>query len=293
MPTETTFGVQTRYDAISLGLTDTYQRTFLANIRSDNVGEGSVGIYGENTIHWTKWFRTTLGWRGDYFEGTDSSIYDALNSGRTHATIGSPKATTALARWNTKMHPERIKRGRFLKTCRISVGCRGAGGWGVPPWAESGSISREDIVESASNAGPTSTAVTMNTDPAERKYPHAPMAAAARPLPMEAKRALRPSRSRIAACPTNPRLIAAIAGPSRQLAAECEIEAAKMTEKIGVATNAKALTAMATTAIAATSRSDRARSTTIPPGIWPISAARLPTVRTRPMSTCVHFCVVR
>jgi outer membrane receptor protein involved in Fe transport len=96
MPTETTFGVQTRYDAISLGLTDTYQRTFLANIRSDNVGEGSVGIYGENTIHWTKWFRTTLGWRGDYFEGTDSSIYDALNSGRTHATIGSPKATMVL-----------------------------------------------------------------------------------------------------------------------------------------------------------------------------------------------------
>ncbi len=27
------------------------------------------------------------------------------------------------------------------------------------------------MVKSASNAGPTNTAVTMNTDPAERKYP--------------------------------------------------------------------------------------------------------------------------
>jgi hypothetical protein len=91
--TETTFGIQTRYDAISLGLTDTYQRAFMANIRSDKVGEGSIGIYGENTIHWTNWFRTTLGWRGDYFEGTDNSIYDPFNSGRSHAAIGSPKAT--------------------------------------------------------------------------------------------------------------------------------------------------------------------------------------------------------
>ena len=65
----------------------------MANIRSDKVGEGSIGIYGENTIHWTNWFRTTLGWRGDYFEGTDNSIYDPFNSGRSHAAIGSPKAT--------------------------------------------------------------------------------------------------------------------------------------------------------------------------------------------------------
>ena len=100
MPTETTFGIQTRYDAISLGLTDTYQRAFMANIRSDNVGEGSIGIYGENTIHWTKWFRSTLGWRGDYFEGTDNSIYDQFNTGRSHAAIGSPKGTLVVGPFN-------------------------------------------------------------------------------------------------------------------------------------------------------------------------------------------------
>jgi hypothetical protein len=100
LPTETTFGIQTRYDAISLGLTDTFQRAFMANIRSDRVGEGSIGIYGENTIHWTKWFRTTLGWRGDYFEGNDNSIYDQFNSGHSQAAIGSPKATMAVGPFN-------------------------------------------------------------------------------------------------------------------------------------------------------------------------------------------------
>ena len=100
LPTETTFGIQTRYDAISLGLTDTAQRTFIANIRTDKVGEGSIGIYGENTIHWTNWFRTTLGWRGDYFEGTDTSIYDPFNSGHTQAAIGSPKASMVIGPFN-------------------------------------------------------------------------------------------------------------------------------------------------------------------------------------------------
>jgi hypothetical protein len=100
LPTETTIGIQTRYDAISLGLTDTYQRAFMANIRSDRVGEGSVGIYGENTIHWTKWFRTTLGWRGDYFEGTDNPIFDQNNSGRSQAVIGSPKASLVFGPFN-------------------------------------------------------------------------------------------------------------------------------------------------------------------------------------------------
>jgi len=45
---QTTFGVQTRYDDIDLALTDTFQRSFLSNVRSDRVGEGSVGVYAQN-----------------------------------------------------------------------------------------------------------------------------------------------------------------------------------------------------------------------------------------------------
>jgi len=96
LPTETTFGIQTRYDDIDLALTETFQRAFLSNIRSDNVGEGSVGIYAENTIHWTEWFRTTLGWRGDYYAASVDSLFDANNSGSSRAAIGSPKIRMVL-----------------------------------------------------------------------------------------------------------------------------------------------------------------------------------------------------
>lgn len=91
LPTETTFGIQTRYDTIDLALTDTFRRTFLANIRSDKVGEGSVGVYAESTVHWTGWFRTTLGWRGDYYAANVDSLFDSNNSGSSRAAIGSPK----------------------------------------------------------------------------------------------------------------------------------------------------------------------------------------------------------
>lgn len=96
LPMQTTFGVQTRYDDINLALTDTFQRAFLSNVRSDKVGEGSVGIYAQNTVGWTDWLRTTLGWRGDYYAATVNSIFDANNSGSSSAAIGSPKFTMVL-----------------------------------------------------------------------------------------------------------------------------------------------------------------------------------------------------
>ncbi|WGR74557.1 MULTISPECIES: TonB-dependent receptor [unclassified Bradyrhizobium] len=99
-PMETTFGIQTRYDAIGLALTDTYQRSFLSNVRSDRVGEGSVGIYAQNTVRWTDWLRTTLGWRGDYYDAHVTSVFDSNNSGHVNAGIGSPKFTMVLGPFN-------------------------------------------------------------------------------------------------------------------------------------------------------------------------------------------------
>jgi len=98
--TETTLGIQTRYDDIDLGLTNTFQRTFLSNIRSDRVGESSVGVYAENTLYWTDWLRTTLGWRGDYYDTKVDSVFDANNSGHTKAAIGSPKFRMVLGPFN-------------------------------------------------------------------------------------------------------------------------------------------------------------------------------------------------
>lgn len=91
LPVETVIGVQTRYDDIDLALNNTYRRDFLANIRSDTVKESSVSIYAENTVHWTHWLRTTLGWRGDYYDASVNSLFSANNSGHANEAIGSPK----------------------------------------------------------------------------------------------------------------------------------------------------------------------------------------------------------
>lgn len=100
LPVETVFGVQTRYDDINLALTNTYRRDFLSNIRSDKVREGSVSVYAENTVRWTSWLRTTLGWRGDYYSANVDSLFSSVNSGSSAAAIGSPKFRMVLGPFN-------------------------------------------------------------------------------------------------------------------------------------------------------------------------------------------------
>ncbi|WP_409998515.1 TonB-dependent receptor [Bradyrhizobium sp. SZCCHNR1002] len=90
-PMETTFGVQTRYDDIALALSYTKQRDYLSYVRNDKVGEGSVGLYVENTVRWTDWLRTTVGYRGDYYQTHVYSLYNGNNTGDAAASLGSPK----------------------------------------------------------------------------------------------------------------------------------------------------------------------------------------------------------
>lgn len=91
-PMETEIGLQSRYDDIDLALTNTVQRQFRSDVRSDKVQEASVGLYVRNTVRWTDWFRTTLGYRGDFYAANVDSIFNAANSGKAQAAIGSPKA---------------------------------------------------------------------------------------------------------------------------------------------------------------------------------------------------------
>jgi outer membrane receptor protein involved in Fe transport len=91
LPMETEVGVQSRYDDIRLDLNNTVQRQFLSPIRSDAVQEGSVGIFAENTLHWTYWLRTIVGWRGDFYDTSVLSYFTPANSGTANAFIGSPK----------------------------------------------------------------------------------------------------------------------------------------------------------------------------------------------------------
>jgi outer membrane receptor protein involved in Fe transport len=100
LPMQTTFGLQSRYDAIDLALSNTFQRSFLSSVRSDKVGEGSVGIYAENTVRWTDWLRTTVGWRGDYYNADVTSLFNSNNSGHVDASLGSPKFRMVLGPFN-------------------------------------------------------------------------------------------------------------------------------------------------------------------------------------------------
>jgi outer membrane receptor protein involved in Fe transport len=100
LPMQTTIGLQSRYDAIDLALTNTFRRGFLANIRSDKVGEGSVGLYAESTVRWTDWLRTTVGLRGDYYAADVTSLFNAANSGRADAALASPKFRMVLGPFN-------------------------------------------------------------------------------------------------------------------------------------------------------------------------------------------------
>ena len=94
LPSQTVFGLQTRYDDINVGLNNTVGRQFLSNTLFDHVNEGNVGIYAQNTTHWTDWWRTTMGLRGDYFSASVNSMLQPANSGNPTAPIVSPKFTS-------------------------------------------------------------------------------------------------------------------------------------------------------------------------------------------------------
>lgn len=88
---ETEIGVQTRYDDITVSLSNTFQRQFLSGTRSDKVKEGSVGIFAQNTLQWTSWLRTNVGYRGDIYNINVNSLLTTANSGNATMAIGSPK----------------------------------------------------------------------------------------------------------------------------------------------------------------------------------------------------------
>ncbi|KAB2937246.1 TonB-dependent receptor [Hyphomicrobium sp.] len=96
---ETTLGVQSRYDDIKVGLYNTRERAVLSTVREDQAREFSVGIFGESTLRWTPWLRTTAGLRGDLFSADVSSNLGA-NSGSEIDAILSPKAGIVLGPWS-------------------------------------------------------------------------------------------------------------------------------------------------------------------------------------------------
>lgn len=95
-----TLGFQTRHDLINgIGLYDTVNRKRYATTRQDDIWEGSAGLYGQWVSHWTPWFRTVLGLRGDlyYFDSLDSTVN---GEDAEWAGIVSPKFSAIFGPWH-------------------------------------------------------------------------------------------------------------------------------------------------------------------------------------------------
>ena len=93
--TLTTAGVQGRYDHIYVDRRFTVQRRDIGLLRADRVDEGSVGVYLENTTHWTPWFRSILGLRDDAFSVDDTNLFGGV-SGSEEKSLFQPKASLVL-----------------------------------------------------------------------------------------------------------------------------------------------------------------------------------------------------
>ncbi|MGK5011749.1 TonB-dependent receptor [Janthinobacterium sp. MDB2-8] len=92
-------GVQARYDRLSpVGLYSTVERVRQGTLREDRVREGSIGLYGENTVQWLPWLRSVAGVRYDAYRfKVDSSVEG--NSGAASDHVVSPKLSLILGPW--------------------------------------------------------------------------------------------------------------------------------------------------------------------------------------------------
>ena len=98
-PTRNTLGFELRQDRIDpVALYSTYRRDRLSTTRSDDVVEGSAGLYAQNDTQWNDWFRSILGIRYDRYRfDVASSVRE--NSGNVTSGIASPKASLVFGPW--------------------------------------------------------------------------------------------------------------------------------------------------------------------------------------------------
>ncbi|MEO8936172.1 MAG: TonB-dependent receptor [Burkholderiaceae bacterium] len=97
--TETTVGLQTRYDRLDpVALYHDVARERIATTRTDRVKEASAGLYAENKIRWNDWFRSIVGARYDAYHFDVASNLEA-NSGKVSDHITSPKLSLIFGPW--------------------------------------------------------------------------------------------------------------------------------------------------------------------------------------------------
>jgi len=94
-----TVGVQIRDDIIPyVGINHTEDRNLLNTVVKDRVNEFSIGMFVQNEVQWTPWFKTQIGVRGDLYN-FDVNANIAGNSGNATAAIASPKLSLVFGPW--------------------------------------------------------------------------------------------------------------------------------------------------------------------------------------------------
>jgi hypothetical protein len=95
----TTAGLQIRNDFINeIGLFNTEDRVRFSTDSNDQVTLFSGALYVSNLTHWSDWFRTTLGLRGDAVRYDDTSAVQGDGGGVTGSLL-SPKGNLVFGPW--------------------------------------------------------------------------------------------------------------------------------------------------------------------------------------------------
>ena len=93
-------GAEIRYDDIHpVALYRTRERDRFETIRRDDVTQGQYSLFVSHDQRWTRWLRSTLGLRYDWFDfQVDSSL--PANTGSETSSLPQPKLTIVLGPWN-------------------------------------------------------------------------------------------------------------------------------------------------------------------------------------------------
>jgi outer membrane cobalamin receptor len=126
-------GVQVQNDQINNGLYNTQRRTRIGctiqdpdQCRGDRITQSSVGVYAENHVHWSDWFRTVAGLRGDYFRFANKGLYSSLdfnNTATVNDFIASPKLNVVFGPWSSTEYYYSIGNGYHSNDARgVTIG---------------------------------------------------------------------------------------------------------------------------------------------------------------------------
>ena len=97
---ENTVGLQGRYDKLDpVALYADVARQRIDTTRMDRVKEASAGLYFENKVKWTDWFRSIVGARYDAYHFDVASNVEE-NSGKVSSHINSPKVSLIFGPWS-------------------------------------------------------------------------------------------------------------------------------------------------------------------------------------------------